>query len=192
MRTIKKGDYGYVRSQKMVRLFRTLFIFLAAFAVLLIGMALNGGDKKNIYTVIAMVGCIPGALSLVSAIMMWMRKPLNREIYERIEAHAEGLEIDYELYLTTYEINLFLGAIVSCGEYLTAYTPETGRRNSDIRYMEEHLEKSLRADGYTVTARIFDSEKKFIERLDALREKQSAYETGREDAILSEVEGLSL
>ena len=70
---ISKGDYGYIRSQKIRRLGRTAALFALAFGIFAVGMILNHGDRKNIYSIVAAVGTIPGAMSLVSTIMMWMR-----------------------------------------------------------------------------------------------------------------------
>lgn len=171
MKKKRKGEYGYVRSQKVVRLIRTIALFVLAFAILIIGLILNDGDRKNIYTVIAMVGCVPACMSLVSAIMMWLRRPMQASLYKDIQEHADGLYMLYELYMTTREISLFLDAAAVSGDYVMAYTSEKNRKASDIRYMEEHITKTVRQDGEQVMVKIFTQEKAFLERLDTLRAK---------------------
>ena len=55
MKKVKKGDYGYIRYEKKKRLLTTVVLFLipqAAFQAAI----LSTGTKKNINTVIAMVG----------------------------------------------------------------------------------------------------------------------------------------
>ena len=78
---ISKGEYGYIRSQKARRLGRTAALFALAFGVFAVGMILNHGDRKNIYSIVAAVGMIPGAMSMVSTIMMWMRHPVSEELH---------------------------------------------------------------------------------------------------------------
>lgn len=118
---IRKGDYGYISRQKLTRFLKTILFFLLPLAFFIVGYVLNNGDRMNIYTVIAIVGCIPACMSAVGMIMMWMRKPMRRELYEEISSHAGDVAMAYELYLTTRDKNLFLDAVAVCGEYVTAY-----------------------------------------------------------------------
>lgn len=182
---IKKGDYGYIRSQKIIRLVRTLLIFALAFAILVVGLVLNDGDRKNIYTVIAMVGCIPACMSAVSVIMMWMRKPMEKALYERIEKHTGDPLMLYEMYFTTRDISLFVDAVAVSGEYIMCYTHEADRKAADIKFIETHLTKTMRAEGFNETVKIFTQEKAYLERLDSLCEK--AEESGDREWKICEV-----
>jgi hypothetical protein len=168
----KKGDYGYIRSQKLARFLKTILFFLLPLAVFTLGYVLNRGDRMNIYTVIAIVGCIPACMSAVGMIMMWMRHPMRRELYEEISSRAGSVEMAYELYVTTRDRSLFLDAVAICGEFVTAYA-DRDVSHADLAFLEEHIRKSLRADHCKATVKIFDrSQKKaFLERLDTFRER---------------------
>ena len=174
---IRKGDYGYIKRQKVTRLLKTLAFFLLPMAFFIIGLVLNKGDRMNIYTVIAMVGCIPACMSAVGMIMMWMRKPMSAELYQEISSSVGSLLMVYELFLTTQEKNLFLDATAVCGDYVTAYT-DREIKHKDLEFMEEHIRKTLRADHYKATVKIFDrtQKKAFLERLDTLRNRQTEFE----------------
>ena len=172
---VKKGDYGYIKDQKIRRLIRVLLLLILPAAFLIIGLVLNQGDRRNIYTIIAIVGCIPLCMAIVSMIMMWMRKPMEPDLYREVKEHAGSLEMVYELYLTTYEKSVFLDAAAVCGEYVIAYSHEK-LTHGDISLMESHIVKTMRANGYKVTAKIFTQKKQFLDRLDSLREKQADYE----------------
>ena len=74
MKKVKKGDYGYIRYEKKKRLLITVALFLIPLAAFLAAFLITG-TKKNIITVIAMVGCLPACRALVNMIMMWMQKP---------------------------------------------------------------------------------------------------------------------
>ena len=172
---IRKGDFGYIQKQKRTRLLRTLACFLLPAAFFTVGMVLNQGDRYNIYTIIALVGCIPACMSLVSMIMMWMQKPMRRELYEEIQPHAGDLLMAYEMYMTTRDISIFVDAAAICGEYVAAYTDRPARRK-DLDFMEQHITKTLRANKYKMTVKIFDQKKAFLERLDTLRIRQADLE----------------
>ena len=176
---IDKGDFGYIKRQKLVRLLKTLAFFLLPVALLIVGLVFNHGDRKNIYTVIAMVGCIPACMSAVSMIMMWMQKPMRRELYQEISPHAQGLTMAYELCLTTQEKNLFLDAVAIHGESILAYTDrETSQKNLEV--MEDHIRRTLRVENYKVTVKILDPgrRKAFLDRLDTWKKQTE----GRKDA----------
>lgn len=172
---IKKGDFGYIRQQKLLRLMRTIACALLPAAFFTVGIILNRGDRYNIYTVIAMVGCIPVCMSLVSMIMMWLQKPMKPELYEEIRARAGSLLMAYELYMTTREISIFIDAAAVCGDYVAAYTDRPAKRK-DLDFMEEHISKTLRANHYKMSVKIFDQKKAFLERLDTLRARQADFE----------------
>ena len=172
---IRKGDFGYIRKQKLVRLLRTLACFLLPLAFFTVGYVLNRGDRYNIYTIIALVGCIPACMSLVGMIMMWMQKPMRSELYEEIQAHAGELVMSYEMYMTTREISIFVDAAAVCGETVAAYTDRPAKRK-DLDFMEQHIEKTLRANHYKMSVKIFDQKKAFLERLDTLRSRREELE----------------
>ena len=147
----EKGCYGYIRYQKRIRLLRTVLCFAAAFAIYLIGYLLNDGDKKNIYTIIAMLGIIPASLSCVGAIMMGLRKPMDEVLYRDVKEAAGSLNVAYELYFTTHDTNLFVDAAAVADGTVAAFTHEDVKQDV-IRFMEDHIEKSLRASGHRMFA----------------------------------------
>lgn len=171
----EKGCYGYIRYQKRIRIVRTILFFAAAVAIYLAGYFLNDGDKRNIYTIIAMLGVIPGSLSCVSAIMMCMRKPMDSGLYREISDAAGSLEMAYELYFTTHDINLYVDAAAVANDTVAAFTHEDVKQDV-IQFMENHIEKSLRATGYRRKVKIFRNEKQFLERLRQMEAKGGSNE----------------
>ena len=95
MKKVKKGDYGYIRYEKKKRLLITVALFLIPLAAFLAAFLITG-TKKNIITVIAMVGCLPACRALVNMIMMWMQKPMDKKVYKKIREHEGNLEVTYE------------------------------------------------------------------------------------------------
>ena len=76
---IKKGDYGYIHSEKIRRLLITAGLFLLPICAYIGGIIVTD-TKKNIITVIAMVGLLPACKSMVGLIMMMMQKSMKRKV----------------------------------------------------------------------------------------------------------------
>ena len=161
---IAKGDYGYIRWEKKRRLLVTLGLFalpLAAF----VGGVLVTGTRQNLITVVALVGCLPACRSLVGLIVMGMQKPMTEDSYRAIREHQGDLVMAYELVLTTYEKNVFLDAFAVCGNKVVGYS---SRLDSSPEFMEQHVRKILKQNGYKTEVKILKDRKTFLERLDYL------------------------
>ena len=168
----QKGEYGYIKRQKRVRLIRTVLFFVLAFTVFFVGVYLNHGDKRSIYTVIAMVGVIPAAMAAVSAIMIWLRPSMDAQLYQEISTVSGNLQMLYELFLTTREKNLYLDAVMVSKDQVLCYTHETVSA-SDLHFFEEHITRSLRTSGLKRSVKIFESNNKrqFLSRIELLNDR---------------------
>lgn len=168
----KKGDFGYIHREKIKRLLTTLILFaipLAAF----VGGVLVTKTKNNIITVIALVGCLPACRSLVSTIMMWMQKPMDSAAYEKIRSHAGNLVMAYEMYLTTYEKSTFVESFAVCGNKVAGYS---SRIEGSPQFVEQHVKKILKQNGYKTDVKVMTELKPYLERLDYLNEHQEELE----------------
>lgn len=168
----KKGDFGYIHREKIKRLLTTLILFaipLAAF----VGGVLVTKTKNNIITVIALVGCLPACRSLVSTIMMWMQKPMDSAAYEKIRSHAGNLVMAYEMYLTTYEKSTFVESFAVCGNKVVGYS---SRIEGSPQFVEQHVKKILKQNGYKTDVKVMTELKLYLERLDYLNEHQEELE----------------
>lgn len=175
MKRVKKGNYGYIQSQKVVRFLKALGCLALPMAFFIAGLILNHGDRKSIYTLIAVVGCIPACMAITSMLMMWMRKPMEEALYQEISSRAGNLTMAYELYLTTYEKNLFLDATAICGEHVACYTHEK-KEHWELVEMQKHVATTIANNGYKVDVKIFDQKKAFLERVDTLRDRKEEFE----------------
>ncbi len=185
----KKGEYGYIRSEKVRRLVRTVLLFAIAFGVFAVGLVLNGGDRRNIWSIVAAVGCIPGAMSMTGLIMIWLRRPMDEDLYRRISGAAGDLLMLYELYLTTQDKNMFIDAAAVCGEYVMAFTSEKATAG-EIAYMEQHIRRSLQGAGFRTTVKIYTDAEKYTERLEQLlahRDPESSGADRKKAAVLKAV-----
>ena len=173
---VRKGTYGYVRYEKKRRLLVTIGMFVMPLAILIAGLIICNGDKNNIFTVIAVVGCLPGCKSMVGLILMMMQKSAKKETVEEIQGHAGNLLMLYEMFFTKEQDSLMVDAVAVCGYEVVGYTTHAKSRKQ-IEDCEKHIGKLLRANGYKNHVKIFDQMKPYLERLDSLNRNYQELES---------------
>ena len=95
----KKGDFGYFNSEKKRRLLITAGLFSLPLLIFFVAWAVNG-TRMTVWTVLTVVGCLPGCKSMVSLIMILLRHPMDEKLYKEIRKHAGDLVMSYEMYMT--------------------------------------------------------------------------------------------
>lgn len=161
---IRKGDFGYIQHEKIRRFLVTLLLFAIPMSAF-VGAYLITGTKKNIITVIAMVGCLPACKSLVGFIVMFLQKSMDESSYRKIKEHAKDLVMSYEMYLTTYEKSTFVESFAICGNKVIGYS---SRIDGSPQFVEQHVKKILKQNGYKVDVKVMTELKPYLERLDYL------------------------
>ena len=173
-RKTKKGDFGYFSSEKKRRLLITAGLFSLPLLVFFVAWAVNG-TGMTVWTVLTVVGCLPGCKSMVSLIMILMRHPMDRKLYEEIRKHAGDLVMAYEMYMTFYEKSGYLDAVAVCGNTVVGYTSDP---KVDISYLAEQSQKIVRKNGYKVDVKILKDLKPYLERLDSMNEHKESLRNG--------------
>lgn len=169
---VQKGDFGYIQWQKKQRILVTLELFFIPLVAFVIGVLVTG-TRNNLITVIAVVGCLPACRSLVGVIVMWMQKPMEEELYQEIRQHQKELTMAYELVVTTYEKNAFLDAVAICGNKVAAYS---SRMKESPEYIEQHIRKILKQNGYKTEVKVFKEKRAYLDRLDHLNAHKAELE----------------
>ena len=130
--TIRKGDPGYIKAEQKRRMLITALLF--AVPLLIFFSALfYFKTRLTIWTVIAVVGCLPACKSLVSLIMIFRCKPVEPQILHQIQEHAGSLVMSYEMYMTFYEKSAAIDAFAICGNTVTGFSHDSG---IDVHFME--------------------------------------------------------
>lgn len=169
--TAKKGSFGYTEAHKKRQLIKTLIFFLIPLALFVIGYVTTG-SKKNYFTLLAVVGMLPGCKEMVNVCMFWRRHSLSRELYEEIEEHAAPLLHYYELVLTTYEKNYAIPSLAIHGSEVVGYT-EQAESTGALKKVGEHITSVLKTNGIGgVHVHIFTDRRAYLERLDALASRE--------------------
>ena len=63
-----KGDFGYIAYRKKVAIIRTVICLAISVGIYVIGLVING-TQKNVFSIIAALGCLPTGWSAVNMIM---------------------------------------------------------------------------------------------------------------------------
>ena len=143
----RKGDYGYLASEKKRRILITAVLFAVPLLIFFSAM-LYFHTRLTIWTVIAVVGCLPACKSLVSLIMIFRARQVETSVYRRIHEHAGELTMSYEMYMTFYEKSANIDAFAICGNTVKA------------------------------TVKIFTRLDPFLERLDSMNAHKESLEEG--------------
>lgn len=190
---IKKGDVGYIHSQKIKRLITTLILFAIPVIIFVSGY-LYHGTRENVLTVVAIVGCLPACKSTVGLVMMMLQKAKPHSYYEEILQHAGSLTMVYEMIFTTYEKNVRVDAAVICGNTVVCLTDK--ETHEEVSFIENHLTKMLRHNEYPLSVHALTSKEKFLDRLDSLNKNkentESAADASRKEKIKNVMLSLAL
>ena len=170
----RKGDFGYFNSEKKRRRLITAGLFSLPLLIFFVAWAVNG-TRMTVWTVLTVVGCLPGCKSMVSLIMILMRHPMDEKLFKEIRSHAGDLVMSYEMYMTFYEKSGYLDAVAVCGNTVVGYTSDP---KADIAYLAEQSQKIVRKNGYKVDVKILKDLKPYLERLDSMNEHKESLRSG--------------
>ena len=177
MKKVKKGTYGYIRYAKC-RTFLITFVLFAIPLVIYVTGYLQTKTRLNLFTFVAILGCLPACKSLVGLIMILMQRPMPEEQYKEARAAAGDLTAGYELVFTAYEHTTPVSALVVCGDQLVCYTPDG---KADLAYIEKHLSRILTLNGFpSVQPKVMKEFRKYLQRVSELAGRAEHYREGIE------------
>lgn len=192
MSRIEKGQPGHVKSQKTRYLAGALVEFGIVVGLLIFGYV-QTKTKLNLFTLFAILGCLPASKMLAEFITMAPHKDISQETYEEIKAHAPLLTVIYDLVITSREKVMPVSAIVISGNVVCGYAENP---KTDTQKCAEHIKEMLNANHYDkMTVKIFHDYKAFMARVDGLNNIAGVEqkETGkRETAIMKLILTLSM
>lgn len=196
MKKRSKGEWGYIRSQRIRVLIMTVILYICALGLYLIGYC-TLHTRKSLWTIFAILSVLPASKSLVNLIMFMRFKSLTAEIHDRIHSCAGQLAIIYELPFTTYEKTYFVDAIACAGNTAAGcYLGKPSGKKShdqDLKDLCIHLENVLKNDGYKdFTLKIFDNIDDFTDRLKEMDNKLSTKKSVNDEGMLNTFRAVSL
>lgn len=176
-RKIAKGQYGYLKKQKIWSTARTLILFALSLSIFAIGVK-STGSKENLLTVVAILGCLPAGRSAVNMIMFWRAQGCSEEARAKISAASGGIIQLYDMFFTSYTKNYPVSHMVIQNHVVCGYGEGP---KADSQGCEKHLDTYLKQGGCKgVTVKIFVDLEKYCEGLGNLK-RQAAGEPLREE-----------
>lgn len=170
-----KGKKDYLDSQKKYEIIRTVIFFGISIALFVAGFVTTG-DRNNLLTIVAVLGCLPASKSMVGAIMYCRQSSLAKEDADKIEAHTKDLTCLYDMVFTTREKIYPVLHMAVCGNTIAGYmpmkkAPKNPKKALSENACAEHLDTCLKVDNYKdVTIKIFTDLGKYTTRLSQLQE----------------------
>ncbi len=98
MKKIERCEYGHIRAEKRKNLIGALVMIFIGVAIFVLGLCLNHFDKKNIFTVVAVLFVLPMARYLTAVIVLLPYKTPAETLYQKVKAavpHGSILFSDY-------------------------------------------------------------------------------------------------
>lgn len=161
-----KGSKDYIRTQKIYEVVRTVLYFGISLSLFAAGY-ITTGNRLNLLTVVAVLGCLPASKSAVNMIMFLRSKGLGREAAAQIAPCEGDLDCLYDMVFTSYSKTFTVGHMAVKGNTVCGYSE---KKDFPEREFQAHLEPIMKADSHkNVTVKVFTDLEKYKERLTQLQ-----------------------
>ena len=158
---IKKGDAGYISRRKRNVILKTVLEFGIVIALLVLGIW-QTGDRLNLLTVVAILGCLPASKALVEVIMIAPHHSIPKEMCEEILSNAEHLTTAFDMVFTSEKKIMPVESLVISDNTICGYS---SKEKVDTNEVAKHIKKYLNANKFTkVSVKIFDNYTTFVSR----------------------------
>lgn len=188
---IEKGQPGYIKARKLRYLMLAVAEFAVVIAIFVLGY-IQTGTKMNLFTVAAVVGCLPASKMLVEFITMAPHKSIDTDIYRELEEKAGLLTRVYDLIITSTEKVMPVEAIVVSGHVVCGYTSSP---KTDETALSRHIKAILKDNHYDkMTVKIFRDYSAFLARVEGMNNIASVQKPDRrrDKAVCSIILSISM
>lgn len=157
-----KGSYEHAKYKRTVDIIITIILFLLSLGLFVIGYVATG-SKKNLLTIVAVLGLLPACKMVVDVIMCFRVKPVEESVKEGIDASIGKLYGLYHMYFTSYDKNFPIDHLVITSNSVIGLCSNP---KFDEKLFITHLKDYMRKDGIKdITIKIFDDYNKYLNRL---------------------------
>ena len=189
---LHKGTAGYISAKK-----RQLAYIIGTVAVIAILLLVAGyfvyGTRVNIFSVLAVIICIPVCRTLVNLIMLIPHHTTSERMELELSGVTEDLTVLYDLLVTSEKKAMQIDALVISPTTICGYTssPQTDTEDA-ARHIKHMLEKNKIEK---ITVKIFKDYKAFKSRAEGMEnivsvEQLTSHE--REEKIAQILQDISL
>ena len=156
-----KGTYLYLDTQRKYEIVRTIIYFAISFAIFFAGY-ITTGTRKNLLTVVAVLGMLPASKSLVSVIMFCRFKSFKEEIKAGDVLNA------YDMIFTSEKVNYQIAHLCVSGGCVIGLSIDPKFNESAFK---DHVQAYLSAERIdNITVKVFTDKKAYLNRISTLTE----------------------
>lgn len=165
MKKAERGKPGYINSLKKKYLIISLVEFAIVAAIFVLGYS-QTGSRLNLFTVVAVLGCLPACKNLVEFIVVTPHKGIELVKYEEIEEKAPVIIKVYDLVVAGQAKLMQLDVVVISGSTVIGFA--SSEKTDEVK-LAEYLKKLFEAGGYDkITVKIFHDYKAFLARAEGM------------------------
>ncbi len=182
-----KGRRNYLNTQKKYEVIRTILYFAISISLFAAGY-IQTGEKTNLLTIVAVLGCLPASKSAVSAIMYLRFVSCSEQSAAEIESHSQGLQCLYDMVFTSYKKAFRVSHLAVRGNCVCGFSEDV---NFEENEFYRHIHPILKSDGHQgVTVKIFVNLAKYTERLEQMKTLEA--DEDKTQAILGTLKSVAL
>lgn len=165
MKKIIKGNPGYLDYKKKVEIIRTIIYFALVAAVFFLGYS-QAHTKKNLLTIVAILGCLPASKALVGVITRFPYSSIASIRAEEIKDKTGYITAIYDMIITSREKVMPMDCIVISGNTIFGYT---NSEKVDVKYAASHIRGILNQNQFPdVSVKILNNYTAFLARAEGL------------------------
>lgn len=165
MKKVLKGNPGYLDYKKKAEILRTVIYFALVAAVFFLGYS-QAHTKKNLLTIVAILGCLPASKALVGVITRFPYPSIAGIRAEEIKGKTEHITVIYDMIITSREKVMPVDCIVISGETVFGYT---NSEKVDLKYAASHIRGILNQNQFPdVSVKILNNYTAFLARAEGL------------------------
>ena len=162
-----KGTAGYIARRKRNVMIKTVLEFGIVIALLLLGIW-QTGDRMNLLTIVAILGCLPASKALVELIMIAPHHSVSKEMADVIQSKGEHLTCAFDMVFTSEKKIMPVESIVISNHTVCGYTSNS---KVDTNAASAHVKKYLHVNNCSkVTVKIFDNYENYLKRIEDMND----------------------
>lgn len=182
-----KGTPYYLKTQRFYELARTC-IYFGISACLFLSGYFQTGNRANLLTIVAVLGCLPASKSLVSTIMYFRYKSCEPDAVEEILPHMKDLVHGFDFVFTAKDAVYVVPHLAVRGKSICAYAGEGEFREAAfVQHLKEHLALDGEKD---VSVKVFHKLSTYVNRLDQMAEVEE--DRNQSERILTTMKSITL
>lgn len=162
---IRKGSYGYIERNKKVSLIKSIGGLSIILVIFILGLIITK-TRLNWFTFVSVLCALPVGKMIVAFIVAWPHKSISRKEYEKIKEKEEGIQIIYDLVITSYEKVMQIDSVAIIGSTLCAYS-------TDKKLVEQtatdYIKNMLTNNGCHASIKIYKDLDSYLSRIDEMK-----------------------